>query len=206
MFRPAGIQQLSNRELLALLVGKSAANRLHTGLLTTLFNEDVESCKHKRKLHAAREIVKRLLEESLAERPVLASANAIRDFLRLHFLGQEYESFVVLFLDSRNCLIAVEDLFRGTLDQTAVFPREVVKRALHWNAAASIFAHNHPNGSLSPTDMDRHLTNVLKSALQTVGVRVLDHLVVGSGGCASFSELGYLEPDSYSSDWGICSG
>ena len=117
---------------------------------------------------------------------------AVRDYLRLHFAGQEHETFLVLFLDAQNGLIASEELFRGTLTQTSVYPREVVKRALRHNAGAVIFAHNHPSGVAEPSRADEALTQALKQALALVDVKVLDHFVV-AGTCAiGFAERGLL--------------
>ncbi len=106
-----------------------------------------------------------------------AHSQAVADFLQLHFAGQAHESFAVLYLDAQHALLAFEDLFRGTLTQTSVCPREIIKRALHHNAAAVILAHNHPSGSTDPSPADRTLTQVLRSALGLVDVQVVDHLV-----------------------------
>ena len=116
----------------------------------------------------------------------------MRDCLRIHFAGREYESFVALFLDSQHRLIAVDELFRGTLTQTSVYPREVLKAALKENAAAVIFAHNHPSGIPEPSKADERLTTALKSALALVDVRVLDHFIVAGAGVLSFAERGLL--------------
>ena len=116
----------------------------------------------------------------------------VRDYLRLTFGGAEEERFVVLFLDSQNRLIAVEEISRGTLCQTSVYPREVVKRALHWNAAATIFAHNHPSGVAEPSRADEMLTVALKQSLALVDVKVLDHFIVGGSTVMSFAERGLI--------------
>jgi len=105
---------------------------------------------------------------------------------------REQEVFCCMFLDNRHRLLAFEELFIGTFNGAAVYPREVVKRALSHNAAAAIFAHNHPSGVAEPSAADRQLTRRLQDALGLIDVRVLDHLVVGDGGTVSFSELGYL--------------
>jgi len=176
--REINVESLTDRDLLSLVVGKLAARRLYSGSITALFDEGAGRSKHRLRLFAARELMKRALEETLRDGPVLSSSNAVRDYLRIHFMAQEYESFVVLFLDSRNCLIAAEDLFRGTVDQTVVFPREIVKRALYWNAVAIIVAHNHPSGSAAPSLRDRYLMRALDEVLQLVQLRVLDHFIV----------------------------
>lgn len=117
------------------------------------------------------------------------------EFLRLHLAGCECERFGVMFLDGRHALIAFEVLFDGTLTQTSVYPREVVKRALQLNAGAVVFAHNHPSNAAEPSRADEYLTNALKSALSVVDVRVLDHLVIGWPSVFSFAEHGLMEPE-----------
>jgi DNA repair protein RadC len=116
----------------------------------------------------------------------------VRDFLRLQLQNRPVEVFVGLFLDAQNRVIAVEELFSGTLTQTSVFPREVVRRALHNNAAGVIFAHNHPSGVAEPSHADETLTQALKQALALVDVRVLDHFIIGRGAALSFAERGLL--------------
>jgi len=143
-------------------------------------------------LRAVREIVQRLLSAELRQRDVLTSPRAVRDYLRLRLQGLEYEVFMALFLDAQNRVIAAEELFRGTLTQTSVYPREVVKRALHHNAGALIFAHNHPSGVAEPSRSDEALTQALKQALGLVDVKVLDHFIVAGSGCLSFAERGLL--------------
>lgn len=115
-----------------------------------------------------------------------------KSYVRLHLAEQEHESFCVMWLDHRNQLIAFEELFRGTVNGTAVYPREVVKRALQINAAAVILVHNHPSGVAEPSSADNVLTSRLKDALSIVEVRIIDHLVVGSHDVVSFSERGIL--------------
>ncbi len=122
----------------------------------------------------------------------LNSPGAVRDYLKLHFTGREYESFVAIFLDAQHRVIDVEELFRGTLTQTSVYPREVVKAALKHNAAAVIFAHNHPSGVAEPSQADRMLTDALKNALALVDVRCLDHFIVAGVEVLSFAERGLL--------------
>ena len=122
----------------------------------------------------------RIMESRLQYRgDVLTSPQAVRDYLRLRIANLEYEVFVALFLDSQNRLIVAEELFRGTLAQTSVYPREVVKAALKHNAAAVIFAHNHPSGVAEPSRADELLTTALKQALALIDCRTLDHFVVG---------------------------
>ena len=122
----------------------------------------------------------------------LSSLGVVKDFLRLKLGERPHEVFAVVFLDTQNRVIAIEELFRGTLSQTSVYPREVVKEALARNAAAVILVHNHPSGSEQPSRADEHLTNTLRQALSLVDVRVLDHLVVTRTSVSSFAELGLL--------------
>ena len=143
-------------------------------------------------LQAASELIRRALAEEMKSGVNLSSPTAVRDFLRLSIQNRQVEVFVGLFLDAQNRVVAVEELFSGTLTQTSVFPREVVRRALHHNAAGVIFAHNHPSGLAEPSHADETLTQVLKEALALIDVRVLDHFVVGRGATLSFSERGLL--------------
>lgn len=144
------------------------------------------------RLGAARELILRMLGQRLADAPMMNSPQCIRDWLLLHCCGLEQEVFWVLFLDMQHRLTAAEIMFRGTLAQTAVYPREVVKAALLRNAAAVVVAHNHPSGDPEPSRADEHLTQALKSALQLIDVRLLDHFVVGSTRTVSFAERGLL--------------
>ncbi len=142
-------------------------------------------------LQAVLEMARRALGERLAARELLSSPQAVRDYLRLSLAGLPHEVFVALWLDAQNRLIACEELFRGTLTQTAVYPREVVKRALARNAAAVILAHNHPSGLAEPSAADEALTRALKEALALVDVRVLDHFIVaGTAPPLSLAERG----------------
>ncbi|MFN9473953.1 RadC family protein [Acidovorax sp.] len=134
----------------------------------------------------------RLLIDKLQGREVLSSPKAVRDFLRVKLGALEHEVFAVLMLDSQNRLIEYVELFRGTVSQASVYPREVVKEALRHNAAAMILVHNHPSGVADPSRADEHLTQNLKAALQLVDVRVLDHLVVAGVETVSFAERGLL--------------
>jgi DNA repair protein RadC len=122
----------------------------------------------------------------------LTSPQAVRDYLRLRIADREHEVFVCLFLDSQHRLITVEELFRGTLAQTSVYPREVVKAVLLHNAAAVIFAHNHPSGLAEPSRADELLTQSLKQALALIDTRCLDHFVIGATQIVSFAERGLM--------------
>jgi DNA repair protein RadC len=143
-------------------------------------------------LQAAFELVKRALGESLHERDVLSSPDQVRKYLRLQLQHLQREVFMVLFLDAQNRLMASEEVFVGTLTQTSVYPREVVKRALHHNAASVVLAHNHPSGVAEPSRADESLTEALKQALSLVDVRVLDHFVVAGASVLSFAERGLI--------------
>jgi DNA repair protein RadC len=141
---------------------------------------------------AARELVRRALAETLRDRDALSSPAVVRDYLRIMLAQRDHEVFMVLFLDAQNRVIAPEEMFRGTLTQTSVYPREVAKRALSLNAAAVILAHNHPSGVAEPSQADQCLTQSLRTALQLVDVRVLDHIVVAGSTATSFAERGLL--------------
>jgi DNA repair protein RadC len=175
--------------LLETLVGKRAAKRLYKGKLGPLFDGGDEAHG---KCAAAKELVKRWLNEQMQARDALTSPAAVRDYLRIHFAGRQYESFVVIFLDAQNRVIGVEELFRGTLTQTSVYPREVVKAALKHNAAGTIFSHNHPSGIAEPSIQDQALTRTLAEALALIDVRVLDHMIAAGPNVMSFAERGLL--------------
>lgn len=143
-------------------------------------------------LQAALELARRALREELSSRDALSSPRAVRDYLRLLLSGREQEVFVVLLLDAQHRVITSEEMFRGTLTQTSVYPREVVKCALKHNCAAVIFAHNHPSGVAEPSHADEILTRSLKAALALVDVQVLDHFIVAGTRTMSFAERGLL--------------
>lgn len=143
-------------------------------------------------LAAVVELVRRSLIEQATAADVLTSPQAVRDYLRLTLRTRPYEVFVGIFLDSQNRLLATEEMFRGTLAQTSVYPREVVKAALARNAAGVIFAHNHPSGVAEPSRADELLTQALKQALSLVDIRTLDHFVVAGSQLVSFAERGLL--------------
>jgi len=143
-------------------------------------------------LLAVMEMARRALAQQLSAAPVFDSPGSVKDYLALNLGGRAQEVFCVLFLDTQHRLLRLEDLFFGTLSQTSVYPREVVKRALQLNAGAVVLAHNHPSGVAEPSRADEYLTQTLKNALQLVDVRVLDHVVVGQGQVVSFAERGLL--------------
>lgn len=205
-----GAAALSDAELLAIflrtgVVGKSAVDLARDLLtrytsLTRLFAAgEREFCEMHGmgqakfvQLQAVLEMSRRALQEEMQRGDALGSPNAVRDYLQLLLGGRQQEVFLVLFLDTQHRVIASEELFHGTLSQTSVYPREVVKRALAHNAAAVILAHNHPSGVAEPSQADRHLTDALKQALGLVDVRVLDHFIVAGAGCLSFAERGMV--------------
>ena len=141
---------------------------------------------------AALELARRSIDERLKQGAALTSPSAVRDFLRLTLGARPHEVFVCIWVDAQHKVIAVEEPFRGTLTQTSVYPREIVKSALAANAAAVIFAHNHPSGVAQPSRADELLTRSLKEALALVDVRVLDHFVVAGNQTLSFAERGLL--------------
>lgn len=143
-------------------------------------------------LQAIFEMSRRALAEEMRHRDVLSSPRQVSDYLRLKLGTLSREVFLVLFLDAQNRVVAQEELFAGTLTQTSVYPREVVKRALHHNAASVIFAHNHPSGVAEQSRADEYLTQALKQALSLVDVKVLDHFIVAGNTMFSFAEKGLL--------------
>ena len=143
-------------------------------------------------LQAVLELARRALREDLSSRDALSSPRAVRDYLRLLLSGREQEVFLVLLLDAQHRVITSEEMFRGTLTQTSVYPREVVKCALKHNCAAVIFAHNHPSGVAEPSHADEILTRSLKAALALVDIQVLDHFIVAGTRTMSFAERGLL--------------
>jgi len=189
---PLLYSRLSDSELLEKLIGVRQAQKLYRGSLGAMFTSSHHGDVLPEKCVVARELVKRWLDEELKRDCVLNSPEAVRDCLRIHFAGREYESFVAMFLDAQHRLIATQELFSGTLTQTSVYPREVVKAALRENAAAVIFSHNHPSGVAEPSQSDQLLTTALKQALALVDVRVLDHFIVAGASTLSFAERGLI--------------
>ncbi|MFD1709145.1 JAB domain-containing protein [Ottowia sp. GY511] len=200
---------LSDAELLALLLRTGTAGRgvlqmaqevldAFSGLAGLLHASanDLKRVKglggsaKRAELMAVLELARRALAEQLRTRPVFESPTAVKDYVQLHLGQRPHEVFAVLFLDSQHRLIALEELFRGTLGQTSVYPREVALRALHHHAAAVVLAHNHPSGSVTPSRADEVLTQTLKTALALLDVRVLDHVIVGPGQALSMAEQG----------------
>jgi DNA repair protein RadC len=133
-----------------------------------------------------------ILSRRFKEGEVFAAPDAVKDFLRLQAQGLDHEVFAVMFIDTNRRMLAYERIFRGTLSQTSVYPREIVKRALELGAAAVILHHNHPSGVCTPSRSDEALTQTLKSALSLVDVRVLDHVITSDQGALSMAEIGLL--------------
>jgi DNA repair protein RadC len=193
------LKSMSDADLLGMLVGRrNAAQMLREsgGSLSEILKEaEVSEAVRPQavvKLDAAKELVRRSLAESMRHRDALESVAAVRDYLRLTIGRREQEVFMALFLDNKHRVIAPEELFRGTLSQASVYPREVVKRSMALNAAAVIFAHNHPSGVAEPSAADQAITRALRNALELLDVRVLDHLVIAGNEVVSFAEQGLL--------------
>jgi DNA repair protein RadC len=183
---------LSDIDLLAKLIGVRESRKLYKGSLQSLFASSPDSGKPHETCAVARELVLRLLQEDMQRGDVLSSPGAVRDYLKLLLTQREHEVFVAIFLDAQHRVVASEEMFRGTLTSTSVYPREVLKAALRHNAAAIIFSHNHPSGLAEPSNADRMLTDALKQALSLIDVRVLDHLVVAGASILSFAERGLI--------------
>jgi len=205
-----GAAALSDAELVAIFLrvgvkGKSAVDLardlvVEFGSLNGLFAaSEVDLCaihgigqaKYVQ-LQAVLEMARRALVEDIKLTDALTSPKSVRDYLKLTLARLAHEVFVAVFLTSQNRVIKVEEIFRGTLTQTSVYPREIVKLALAHNAASVIFAHNHPSGEPTPSQADRALTKTLADALALINVRVLDHFIVAPGASLSFAEQGMM--------------
>jgi DNA repair protein RadC len=204
-----GPQALSDVELLAILLRTGMAGKNVFQLSEELLGPDgiagllqatAQSLQLVKGLGPAKqaellavfELARRALSQRLKEREAFQTPNAVKQYLQLQLAHKNHEVFAVLFLDSQNRMLAMEELFRGTLSQTSVYPREVVMRALHHQAAAVVLSHNHPSGSVQPSRADEHLTQTLKASLALVDVRVLDHIIVGQGQTLSMAEQGLM--------------
>jgi DNA repair protein RadC len=208
--RALGVRALSDAELLALFLRSGGAGRsaldvgraalAHFGGLSALLAATPDRFTRVPGLGPARfaqvqavaEIARRALQEDVRRETLLNAPDKVRQYLGLWIGHLPHEVFVALYLDAQNRLLTAEELFRGTLTQTSVYPREVVKHALHHNAAALILAHNHPSGVAEPSRADELLTASLKQALALVDVRVLDHLIVAGNTTVSFAERGLI--------------
>ena len=143
-------------------------------------------------LGAIMEICQRVLSERMSRRCIINSPDTTRQYLQLHFRGLQREEFACLFLDTRHHVLALETLFKGTIDSAAVYPREVVKRALELNATSVIISHNHPSGDAEPSQADIRVTETIKNALQLLDIRLLDHMIIGKGVVVSLAERGLI--------------
>lgn len=205
-----GPSALSDAELLAILLRTGMAGKgvlqmaqelldtfggmgglLHTGADALKVVKGLGPAK-RAEVVAVLELARRAMAQQLQEKALFDSPQAVRAYLQMQLGARPHEVFAVLFLDSQNRLIALEELFRGTLSQTSVYPREVVLRALHHHAAAVVLAHNHPSGTAEPSRADEALTQSLKAALALVDVRVLDHFIVTRSHAASMAEMGLV--------------
>lgn len=184
--------RLTDYELLSRLIGRKAASLLYRGSLRAVLTNITSKDPGWEKLSVAWEVMQRVIAEKLHSAPVLESPQTVKSYLQLFYAGRGHESFTVLYLDTHHRLIAVEEMFRGTLSQTSVYPREIVKQSLQLNAAAVVLAHNHPSGVAEPSRADEYLTTTLKQALALVDVRILDHMIVGAEQTTSMSERGLL--------------
>jgi len=202
-----GAHALTAAELVAILLGSGVRGRsaldmgrdllTSAGSLNALLSKDIEDVPglgpaKRARLVAGLELARRCLGEELSAPTALSSPRDSAAFLKAQLAHKPYEVFACLFLDNRHRVLAFEELFRGTLDGASVHPREVVRASLKHNAAAVILAHNHPSGVAEPSAADRNITRQLRDALQLVGVRVLDHLVVGAGEPTSMAARGLI--------------
>ncbi|MGN6190982.1 MAG: RadC family protein [Rhodanobacteraceae bacterium] len=202
-----GAHALTAAELVAILLGSGVRGRsaldmgrdllTSAGSLNALLSKDIEDVPglgpaKRARLVAGLELARRCLGEELSARTALSGPRDSAAFLKAQLAHKPYEVFACLFLDNRHRVLAFEELFRGTLDGASVHPREVVRASLKHNAAAVILAHNHPSGVAEPSAADRNITRQLRDALQLVGVRVLDHLVVGAGEPTSMAARGLI--------------
>ena len=205
-----GAQALSDAELLAVVLGSGTGGAsaldiarqllMQFGSLRRLLTADQGTLLDQRGLGPARyatllaalELARRHYREALRAGPALNAPAATRQFLTAQLRDRPYEVFCCLHLDNRHRLIHFEEVFRGTIDGASVHPREIVRQALHYNAAALIFAHNHPSGVAEASQADELITRRLRDALALVDIRVLDHLIVGDNNCLSFAERGLL--------------
>ena len=205
-----GADTLSDVELLAILLrtGSRGINVIdlsrslinHFGSLDTLLSAAPAQLKRFKgigqakiaELLAIMEICKRVLEHRVKNNNALTNPDSTRQYLQMHFKGQQSEQFACLFLDTRHRVIVLETLFYGTVNSAAVYPREILKRALALNASAIILSHNHPSGDPEPSQADIRITQIIKQALDLIDIKCLDHMIVGQGQIVSLAEKGLL--------------
>ena len=206
-----GAASLSDAELLAIFLrsgvkGKSAVSLAQDllsqfGGMQGLVNapvSDIYRChgigpSKWAQIKAAYELVKRCLHESLSQQAIFSSSTQVREFLQTKIARLEHEVFLCLYLDNSNRLIECQELFRGSIDQTAIYPREIIKECLNRNASALVIAHNHPGGNPLPSPNDEAITHELRQALRWVNIALLDHCIVAKHGFFSFSDAGLIE-------------
>lgn len=207
----AGPKALTDSELIAVLLRTGAPGKTVHCLAQSLLEEfggiagllyassdglaqfrGLGGASRRAELLAVLELARRALGQQLRTREVFSSPDAVKHFLQLHLAHTAHEVFAVMFLDAQNRLLEMEVMFRGTLTQTSVYPREIVKRALEHEAAAVVLAHNHPSGTVQPSRADEVLTQTLKQALSLIDVRILDHVIVAPGNACSMAEVGVL--------------
>ncbi|MCC7257130.1 MAG: DNA repair protein RadC [Gammaproteobacteria bacterium] len=206
----AGAMQLSDAELLAVMLGRGVRGHSALELARTLLvrfggvrgvlNASLEELQalhgvgpgKAAALVAARECCCRYLQEKVTPGRAIRSPADSRDFLVARLRDRPHEVFCCLFLDNRHRVLAFDEMFQGTIDNTTVYPREVVRQALRRNAAAVILAHNHPSGVAEPSEADQLITRRIAAALELIDVRLLDHFVVGDGACTSLASRGLL--------------
>ena len=203
-----GTTAVSDSDLLSVFLtagnGKTAKERAQAILCKTSLIDLLSESKGKTllsmgltqrqlsQLLAGMELAKRSVQHKITGRNVISSPDALREYASLQLAGLEYELFACIFLNNRHFVIEYCEMFKGTIDSAAVYPREVVKKCLACNAAAVVLLHNHPSGVAEPSDTDVRLTRKLTDALNTIDVRVLDHLIVGQGVTTSLAERGLM--------------
>jgi len=205
-----GAEQLSDSELLAIILGRGVSGvsalelgrqlLLKFGGIRGVLNADLRDLERlhgigpgkSAALTSIKECCCRFLQEKLIPGDPIGSPADSRDFLLARLRDRPHEEFCCLFLDNRHRVLAFDELFRGTIDNTTVYPREVVKQALRRNAAAVVLAHNHPSGVAEPSQADQLITRRIRDALDLIDVRLLDHFVVGDGVCTSLASRGML--------------
>ena len=194
-----GVLQMAHELLHIQAAGSSGLGAGFNGL-AGLLNATADDLKRIKGLGPAKraeiiavlELARRAMAQKLQERTIFTDPQDLKHYLQLHLAGKTHEVFAVLFLNPSHRLLAMEELFRGTLTQTSVYPREVVLRALHHQAANVVLAHNHPSGSVQPSLADEALTHTLRAALALIDVRVLDHIIIAPGETLSMAEKGLL--------------
>lgn len=214
-----GAASLSDAELLAIFLRSGVKGKSAVSLAQDLLSQfegmqglinaplaDIYRCygmgpSKWAQIKAAYELVKRCLHESLSQQAIFSSSKQVREFLQAKIARLEHEVFLCLYLDNSNRLIECQELFRGSIDQTAIYPREIIKECLNRNASALVVAHNHPGGNPLPSPNDEAVTRDLSQALHWVNIALLDHCIVAKHGFFSFADAGLLENPLNDSDY-----